>query len=242
MTRKTSIAIIAGTLTLALGVLAPSNATAQDTLFVAPDGNVGIGTASPTKRLTIQGAAGNTDIVRVVKSSGSSPIFRIFETTSGDGISSVYDNTGAEAVRLSAVGGGLVAIGCRTPLHDLDLGNAPGTECSVVGTRSYIDAGSTTFTASSSRTIKENLAPVLVLNILDKISGVKVYTYDFIDGPKDKIGLMAEDFHTIFSRGSDKVINGQDVEMALWLAVQQLTKELAELKALLAAERARKSS
>jgi hypothetical protein len=75
--------------------------------------------------------------------------------------------------------------------------------------------GSTTFTASSSRTIKENLAPVQVPSILDKISGVNVYNYDLIEGPKDKIGLMAEDFHAIFGRGSDKEINGQEVEMAL---------------------------
>lgn len=231
--RNMSFAILAG-------VLAMSPAVAQESVFVAPDGKVGIGTDSPTKRLTIQSAGGNDDVVQVLNSSGASRIFRIFETTSGDGILSVYDNTGTEAARLTSVSGGMLAIGCRTPQHDLDLGNAPGTECSIVGTRSYIDAGSTTFTASSSRTIKENLAPILVPNILDKISGVKVYAYDFIDGPRDKIGLMAEDFHTIFSRGSDKVISGQDVEMALWLAVQQLTQEVAALKARLAAERASK--
>ena len=40
---------------------------------------------------------------------------------------------------------------------------------------------------------------------------------------------MAEDFHTVFERGSDKMINGQEVQMALWLAVQVLTRQNREL-------------
>ena len=68
-------------------------------------------------------------------------------------------------------------------------------------------------------------------DILEKIAGVGVYSYDFIQGPKDKIGLMAEDFHQVFKRGSDKLINGQEVEMALWLAVQELTKQNKALAA-----------
>jgi hypothetical protein len=170
---------------------------------------------------------------------GSSPLFRVFETTSGDGLFSVFDNTGAEAARFSSVSGGRVSIGCNAPEHDLDLGNAPGVACSAVSARSHIDAGESIFTTSSSRTLKENLAPVQVSSILDKISGVNVYTYDFIQGPKDRIGLMAEDFHAIFGRGSNKEINGQEVQMALWIAVQELSKRVAELEALLATERAK---
>jgi hypothetical protein len=64
-----------------------------------------------------------------------------------------------------------------------------------------------------------------------------VFAYDFIDGPKDKIGLMAEDFHTVFGRGSDKLINGQEVEMALWLAVQELTAENKGQKQMLEEQR-----
>src|SRR6185295_458247 len=127
--------------------------------------------------------------------------------------------------------GGKFALGCNAPDHRLDLGNVPGAACSTATSRSYIDAGSTTFTASSSRSVKENLAPVQVPEILEKISAVGVYNYDFIEGPKDKIGLMAEDFHTVFGRGSDKLLNGQEVEMALWLAVHELTAQNKQLTA-----------
>jgi len=147
---------------------------------------------------------------------------------------SLYNLNSLEAVRLSAVAGGRLAIGCTSPEHDLDLSDTPGSACSAGGSRSYVDAGSTTFTASSSRSLKENLAPVQVPEILDKISAVGVYSYDFIEGPKDKVGLMAEDFHTVFGRGSDKMLNGQEVEMALWLAVQELTAQNKELSKRLA--------
>ena len=37
--------------------------------------------------------------------------------------------------------------------------------------------------------------------------------------------LIEEDFHVIFERGSDKELNGNEFQMALWLAVQELKQE-----------------
>jgi hypothetical protein len=194
------------------------------------DGEVGIGTASPTEELTVKSDGGNSDVLVVLGSAVTNPtLYRIFETTGGDGLFSLFDNSGAEAVRFSSAAGGRLGIGCNSPEHDVDLGGTVGAACAGQASRSFIDAGSTTFTASSSRTLKENVAPVRVSNILDKIASIGVYNYDFVNGPKDKIGLMAEDFHTIFERGSEKLLNGQEVEMALWLAVQQLTVQNREL-------------
>ncbi|HYU26013.1 MAG TPA: tail fiber domain-containing protein, partial [Thermoanaerobaculia bacterium] len=66
--------------------------------------------------------------------------------------------------------------------------------------------------------------------ILEKIEAVPVVTYDFKNGgAKNRMGLIAEDFYTVFGRGDDKHIDGQDVQMALWLAVQQLTEKNKEL-------------
>lgn len=198
---------------------------------ISSDGNVGIGTASPAEDLTVKSKAANSDVFQIRNSTLSNTlIYRFFETTAGDGLFSVFNNLGQEASRFTSVSGGRFAIGCNSPEHDIDLSDTPGSACNAGGSRSFVDAGSTTFTASSSRGLKENLVPVQVPNILDRISSVGVYNYDFINGPKNKIGLMAEDFHTVFANGSDKLINGQDVEMALWLAVQELSvrnKELA---------------
>jgi hypothetical protein len=212
---------------------------------IAATGKVGIGTASPDSRVTVKSLGTNAAVVNVVQSAATTSLFTVFETTSGDGLVQIFDHSGLEAFRMTSVSGGRMSLGCNSPQHNLDIGNVAGSACSAATSRSFIDAGSTTFTASSSRDLKENLAPLEPANILDKIAKVGVYNYDFIAGPKDKIGLMAEDFHTVFNHGSDKVINGQEVEMALWLAVQELTarnKELAgrleTLEARLAAQTA----
>ena len=73
--------------------------------------------------------------------------------------------------------------------------------------------------------------------MLEKVSNISVNTYDFRpeycdedNKCKNKIGLIAEDFHRVFGRGSEKEIRGQEVQMALWLAVQELIKENQQLK------------
>jgi len=157
---------------------------------------------------------------------------------------------GNEDIRVTGSGGhswfsGTLGINCNNPgNYDFSIksGTDTNTGCNT-GTFSQIDAGQTQFTTSSSRTLKENLQVAHVPDILDKVAAIDVYTYDFIGGAKDKLGLMAEDFHTVFRRGSDKLINGQEVEMALWLAVRELaaqnkdlSKRLAELEARLKAE------
>ena len=225
---------------------------------VTSDGKVGIGTASPGSALDIVANAANTESARItnVHSTGY-PGFSYFGVGGAIGlfigldnangntrINSVNNNpivmltNSTEHVRLATNGD--VGINCNNPTSNLVI--ASGGGCSTPS--SSINAGSAQFTVSSSRTFKENLSPVQVPGILDKIAKVDVFTYDFIQGPKDRLGLMAEDFHEIFGRGSDKMIDGQEVEMALWLAVkelsaqnQQLIKRLTELEANLEAER-----
>src|SRR5262245_27350756 len=51
--RKTSFAIMAGALTMALGVLTSSIATAQNSVFVDPNGKVGVGTSSPSAKFHV---------------------------------------------------------------------------------------------------------------------------------------------------------------------------------------------
>src|SRR5260221_6630056 len=140
-----------------------------------------------------------------------------------DGAGKVLFSTSATgATNDLTLSGGNAGIGCSAPGSQLVI--ASGSGCSTPS--SSINAGSTQVTGASSRTFKENIATVDVPDILNKIESIPVVTYDFRNGgPTDRLGLIAEDFHQVFERGSDKYIDGQEVQMALWMAVQKLTAE-----------------
>ncbi len=206
---------------------------------IAASGKVGLGTASPSEALHVFNTtntrafivdSGNTTAGMnfEVDNAGTSVGFGVVRTENNGDMDFFTGTTGAGIVeRLRIRSGGNVGIACNAPGAKLVVGSGSG--CSTP--TSSLNPGDTAFTSSSSRTFKENIEPLAMTNILDKIQQVPVVTYDFKDGgPKDKMGLIAEDFYKIFGRGDDKHINGQEVEMALWLAVQQLTAQNKELK------------
>lgn len=237
-------------LTLPMLVVAAGAAAQGDVVFIQGD-KVGVGTSTPGARVDIRPGGGtdielrvkndavNTGVFSVLQSQSENMTFRIFEAATGEGVFSVFAANGAENLRFTGQAGGRLGIGCAQGIGaDLVLNAAGGGSCGV-GTESSINAGATQFTVTSSRTIKKNIEPIEVNDILERVAQVEVYRYDFIAGPEDNLGLMAEDFHEVFRRGSDKLLNGQEVMMALWLAVQELTArtdELARQNAELAAQ------
>ena len=132
------------------------------------------------------------------------------------------------AVSMVIDSAGDVGINCTDPDHDLTIGGT-GAGCNT-GTFSEIDAGEAQFTVSSSRDLKENFNEIRPEGVLAKVARIPVYTYDFKDGKRDRLGLVAEDFYPVFERGSDKMLSGHDVQMALWLAVQELTHQNEQLQ------------
>ena len=216
----------------ALALLLVAPAWGQGTLFVEGD-NVGIGTPTPEVRLHIDNSGGGSNVVRLVRDGVLR--YRLENTATGTSWDFNNDGSGNFAVSLVGTGqneltlntAGQLGLGCNGPDHDFVVSGGPS--CTATP-RSWIDAGSTSFSTSSSRTIKENLNPLETAGILEKIREIPVYEYDFIGGPEDRIGLMAEDFHKVFDRGPAEELNGHEVTMALWLAVQELTAEVEALK------------
>jgi hypothetical protein len=221
--------------------------TPTDSLVITPAGRVGVGTASPTAKLSLIGATDYDAVMRVRNTSslGFSGIEfldyvgtpRFFFGVNNSNLTTRLNSfsstpfllmtNSVERIRIDP--GGNVGLGCTNPAARLVIGGF-GSSCSGAPFSS-INPGAATFTTSSSRSYKENLDKVDIPDILERVSDVGVYTYDFIDGPKNRLGLMAEDFHEVFGRGSEKVIEGGEVEMALWLAVQRLTQINQELTA-----------
>lgn len=207
---------------------------------ISASGNVGVGTASPSNKMHIFTSTssdglsidGTTFPAIVLRSSGTIMGYAPAIVTANGGFFS-NASTGDFAFRSEAnkilfgVGSGNATLAISG--NNVGIGTAtPGSQLVIVngGSSSSINAGSTQFTAVSSRTFKENIEPTNVPDILQKIEAVPVVTYDFKNnGAKNRLGLIAEDFYTVLGRGDDKHIDGQDVQMALWMAVQKLTAE-----------------
>lgn len=206
---------------------------------IASDGQVGIGTGSPDVLLHVEGSGAQFLTVEDIDATphwtwlyngGANDASALgWDSPSDMRFGTSTSNAGVgftERVRIQADGD--VGIKCNNPTFDLVIASGTGANCT--NPASNINAGDAGITVTSSRTYKENLEPIAVPDILEKISHVGVFKYDFIGGPKDKIGLIAEDFHTVFGRGNEKLINTGEVQVALWMAVQQLTAQNKELQ------------
>ena len=99
--------------------------------------------------------------------------------------------------------------------------------------------GQVGFTASSDKTQKENFQPVDGEEVLGKIRGFELSSWNFIGhDPKEfrHYGPMAQDFFAAFGHdgvgqiGTETTINSADLAGILMIAVQALEKRTAELK------------
>jgi hypothetical protein len=99
--------------------------------------------------------------------------------------------------------------------------------------------GQVPFTAVSDKTQKENFQPVDGEEVLGKIRGLELSSWNFIGhDPKQfrHYGPMAQDFFAAFGHdgvgqiGSETTINSGDLAGILMVAVQALEKRTAELK------------
>jgi hypothetical protein len=99
--------------------------------------------------------------------------------------------------------------------------------------------GQVAFTNVSDKTKKENFQPVNGEEVLGKVRGFELSSWNFIGhDPKEfrHYGPMAQDFFVAFGHdgvgqiGSETTINSGDMAGILMIAVQALEKRTAELK------------
>src|SRR5262245_41484441 len=173
------------------------------------------------------------------------------------GVQALFSNTtgiantgiGLNALFSNTTGNFNTAIGNGANVSDGNLTNA-----TAIGNGATVNAsnkirlgdngvtvieGQVPFTAVSDKTKKENFQPVDGEEVLGKISGFELSSWNFI-GPDPKefrhYGPMAQDFFAAFGHdglgqiGSETTINSGDLAGILMIAVQALEKRTVELK------------
>ena len=162
-----------------------------------------------------------------------------------------FDNTaiGADALSSNTTGAFNTALGAFADVSAGNLTNATAIGFLAVvnasnkirlgDTRVTVIEGQVAFTASSDKTKKENFQPVDGEEVLGKIRGFELTSWNFIGhDPKQfrHYGPMAQDFFASFGHdrvgqiGTETTINSGDIAGILMIAVQALEKRTAEIK------------
>jgi len=153
------------------------------------------------------------------------------------------------ALASNTTGGDNTAIGASANVFPGTLTNA-----TAIGSGAIVDGsnkvrlgnifvtkieGAVGFTSGSDKTKKENFEPVDGEEVLGKIRGFELTSWNFIGhDPKEfrHYGPMAQDFFAAFGHdavgqiGSETTINSGDLAGILMIAVQALERHTAELK------------
>jgi trimeric autotransporter adhesin len=172
-----------------------------------------------------------------------------FEALIGNTTGNFNTAVGINALQSNGTGSENTAIGFVADVGANDLTNATAIGFGAIVTASNkvrlgnnsvtVIEGQVAFTASSDKTQKENLQPVDGEEVLGKIRGFELSSWNFIGHDPKKFrhyGPMAQDFFAAFGHdgigqiGSETTINSGDMAGILMIAVQALEKRTAELK------------
>src|SRR5215813_4657642 len=164
---------------------------------------------------------------------------------------SAINNTaiGSEALTINTTGNENTAIGAFANVDAGNLFNATAIGFNAVvnasnkirlgNVRVHVIEGQVGFTSVSDKTKKENFQLVDGEEVLGKIRGFELTSWNFIGhDPKEfrHYGPMAQDFFAAFGHdgvgqiGTETTINSGDLAGILMIAVQALEKRTAELK------------
>jgi len=223
-----------------LGYNSGMNETGSNKLYIAnsgtstpliygdfDSGNVGLGTNSPSSKLTIDRVDNYTDGITIQNSAG----YRHLITAFCDGINpstgsalqfKVANNSvGGNAPVMTLKGSGNVGIGTTSPDYKLHVQNA------------YCD-GNTWYNASD-KNLKKNFRSIAQESMLGNVMQLKIerWNYKVDQTGVDHIGPIAQDFNKIFALGgNDKSISTVDEIGVALAAIQELGIKMKKLEQL----------
>ncbi|HQQ76121.1 MAG TPA: tail fiber domain-containing protein [Thermoanaerobaculia bacterium] len=208
---------------------------------IAASGNVGIGTASPTQKLTVrdgpifvQAAADNLDVfagMGVDLSSG--PAFNYGYAGSSFGRSAGFFNVRPDASavapnpslrfmtanvqRMIITNTGNVGIGVANPSQPLQMASG-----------AFVSAGGV-WTNASSRSLKDDIRDLPADEALETLQGLSPVTYVYKAAPAEPhVGFIAEDVPALLASPDRKGMSPMDVAAVLTKVVQQQQATIAE--------------
>jgi hypothetical protein len=189
---------------------------------IAANGNVGVGTASPSSSLHVSRSDGTAQL-RVQESSAVNT-GRNQVSLFNNGDTRIRMDNGTSAWHLSS---SAVDFRMAAPLASNQFVLTTAGNLTITGT----------LTQGSSREIKDNIAPANAGAILSRVASLPLYTWNYKATLATHVGPMAEEFHDRFELGSDnKHIAPSDMAGIALGAVQALnallTEKDAEIQAL----------
>jgi hypothetical protein len=209
--------------TIRLGVGTPR-------MTIASNGNIGIGTPTPTSPLHINSATGGT----VLQLSTTSPTggggfnFAVptggnwnFKATQDNGFK-IKDAANSKDVFYVQYATGNVGIGTITPAHTLQVCGPGGC--------SYNDGG-TAWINASSREYKDNIQTLSADVAINALNNLNPVTFTYKTMPEQKhVGFVAEEVPDIVAMRDRKGLSAMDIVAVLTKVVQELKTENEGLK------------
>lgn len=205
--RSIGARLVFGLAAVILGMVA-APLVAQDALYVAPSGNVGIGTTSPVAPL------------HIVRNSGA--LANMLRLTNNGGIQFLLDRTDGNDWQFSNFGASFEISVPGSPVGQLNLAANGDLRIS-----NRVFANNIQLT--SSRELKQNFSPIDGREILARLSTMPVLEWSFRSDPAKQrhIGPVAEDFQAAFGLGQEgSSLSLTDVSGVTLAAVKALDEEI----------------
>ena len=198
-------------------------------MVIAPSGNVGIGTSSPSNKLDVIVASSNSGVstsgIAISDGAANRTLMFLGVNTAGyTYIQSNQDNVSSRPLALNASGGNIL-MGTTT-----DNGEKLYVSGAIRATGSI--------TANSDISLKKNL--LKIENALQKVEQINGYTYEFKeDDSKRHAGVIAQEIQTVLpeivNKGNDGILGVEygNISALLIEAIKEQQTQIKQLKALL---------